>query len=251
MISSFSMGQLSYAKTIGTMFSTLYQLISQPFQPTFLKKYSDRDKDGLLRELRFSMKVSGFISSVAFAVFFSLGRVYFTLWIPDQDTNLVYILTMLTVISCLGEGVICPLYYIYTLTVKIKLPCIITIIGGIMNVGSMFVLIEYTELGIYAVVLTTAVISSVTNLIFNPLYMAKCLDILWKSFYPAVFRHLISCFILAILFYAISCVYMPHNWATLIAEACVDVIFGLFIHLFVAFDKHERNRIITKIRENL
>lgn len=51
-----------------------------------------------------------------------------------------------------------PIYYVNTLTVKNKIPCFITIIGGLLNVVGMFILIKYTNLGVYAVPITTAVI---------------------------------------------------------------------------------------------
>ena len=45
------------------------------------------------------------------------------------------------------EGPIYPLYYIYTLTVRNKIPCIITVIGGILNVAGMAILVKYSSLG--------------------------------------------------------------------------------------------------------
>lgn len=42
-----------------------------------------------------------------------------------------------------------PIYYVYTLTLKNKLPCWITIAGGFLNVVSMYVLLKYTQMGVY------------------------------------------------------------------------------------------------------
>ena len=78
-------------------------------------------------------------------------------------------------LPCISEGCVYPLYYIYTLKVKNKIPCMVTIIGGICNVVAMFLLIKYTNLGVFAIVLTTAVVMNVINLVTNPLYMSHCL----------------------------------------------------------------------------
>lgn len=251
MLTPLAMGQLSYAKTIGTMFSTLYQLISQPFQPNFLKLYANEDKQGLISELNFSMKVSGFFSSVAFAGFTALGRVYFNLWLPGQDINLIYILTIITIISCLGEGAICPLFYVYTLTTKFKIPCIITFCGGFFNVAGMYFLIRFTDLSVYAVVLTTAIISCVINILFNPLYMAKCLDVPRITFLKPMVRHLISCGVLTFFFILLSKIYMPHTWITLIMTALVYCFIGLATHITIVFNKTERKKTIGLIKKKL
>lgn len=248
LLTPLAMGQLSYAKTIGMMFSTLFQLIAQPFQPIFLKLYADKNIDGLIKEMKFSMKVSGFLSSIVFSGFIALGSVYFKLWIPGQDTDLILLLTNLTIVSFLGEGSICPLFYIYTLTTKFKIPCIVTIIGGLLNLSGMFFLIKYTGLGIYAVVLTTAVISSIINMIFNPLYMSKCLDVKWNTFLIPMIRYIFSCLILTILFCTFSKLFMPSSWLGLILSALGYCIIGLMVHVFIVFNKNDRMKIIQKIK---
>ena len=193
LLSALSMGQVSIAKTINGMIYTLYSTIAQPFQPAFLRKYSDNDLPGLIRELKYSMKVCGIITNVIFAGFCVLGLQFYKLWIPSQDTLLVHRLTVLAMLPCISEGCVYPLYYIYTLTVKNKVPCIITIIGGLSNVLAMFLLIRFTDMGVYSIVVTTAVIMNVINFITNPLYMCHCLRISKKTFYPNIFLNVLCC----------------------------------------------------------
>lgn len=249
MLTPLAMGQLSYAKTIGIMFSTLYVLVAQPFQPIFLKIYSTGDNESLVKELKYSMKVAGFLSGLAFAGFIALGKFYFRLWIPSQDTELIYILTIITIGSSLGEGVVCPLYYIYTLTVKNKVPCFVTIAGGIANVLGMYFLIKYTYMGVIAVVVTTFVIMSVINMIFNPLYSAKCLKIPLETFFPNIFRHLISCGIMTGVFISLAKIMPQHGWLSLIVAAVLDCVIGFIIQLIVVFDKSERIKLVKIIQK--
>ncbi len=251
LLTPLAMGQLSYAKLIGTMFSALYQLISQPFHPVFLKLYANNDNENLIHELEFSMKVSGYFSSVAFAGFIALGEVYFRLWLPGQNIELIHMLTLLTIVSCLGEGAICPLYYVYTLATRFKIPCLVTIAGGVLNVCGMCILIEYTDLNVYAVVLTTAIISSVINIVFNPLYIAHCLKVSKITFMIPMARHLISCTVMSMLFALISRVYLPSSWFSLALTSIIYSIFGIGIHFLIVFDNRDRiivYRIINRIR---
>ena len=67
------------------------------------------------------MRICGYFSNVAFAGFVVLGWTYFKLWIPNEDTNILYVLAILTIVSSVTEGVVQPLYYINTLTLKKKI----------------------------------------------------------------------------------------------------------------------------------
>lgn len=118
------------------------QLLAQPFQPLLLKSYSDGNKNKLVSELKLSMKLTSLFSSIVFAAFFSLGKVFYALWIPGQDIDLIYVLTVITMLSSVIEGPVYPLYYIYTLTVKNKIPCLVTVVGGILNVAGMAILVK-------------------------------------------------------------------------------------------------------------
>lgn len=250
MLSALSMGQLAIAKTISVIFTGLYQLISQPFQPLFLKSYAENNRDELIRNFKFSMKLSGFFSNLAFAGFVSLGTAYYKLWIPNQDINLIYKLTVVSILTSVLEGAMYPLYYIYTLTIKNRIPCIITFIGGILNVGGMYFLIKYTNLGVYAVVWTTAVIFTFINSAANPIYMAHCLKVKWYTFYPVMFRHIISCFIMTFVFCSISNLINPQRWITLIFAILLCCISGVIIHIFILFNSSEKDRIFRFLQKN-
>lgn len=43
-----------------------------------------------MSELKISMKISGILSNIAFAGFATLGMIYYELWIPNQNINLIF-----------------------------------------------------------------------------------------------------------------------------------------------------------------
>ena len=251
LLDSTSMGQASIVKSISTIFSNLFQMVAQPFQPTLLKEYAKLNTQEVLRVLKYSMKVSGLISNLAFGGIVSFGEYYYRLWVPNQNISLLYRLSIIAVASCIFEGAVYPLYYIYTLTIKNKVPCIITIIGGICNVLGMFVLIKNTNLGIYAVFITTAVIMSIINGITNPLYMARCLHQKWNTFYPQIIRHVIACIFVVSGMYVVSSIIKPFSWFQLIISAVIACIVGAILHLVIVFNKKERIDLIYLIKKKL
>lgn len=247
-LSDLAMGQIAITKTISSIFMSFNQLLAQPFQPLFLKSYSDGNKNKLISELKLSMKLTGLFSSIIFAGFVSLGKVFYNLWIPGQDIDLIYILTVITMLSSVIEGPVYPLYYIYTLTVKNKIPCIITVLGGVLNVVGMAVLIKYSPLGIFSIVLTTTIIMLFINLVTNPLYMTHCLRIRWFTFYPSLIKTVISCIAMSFVFILIKNLLNPNTWIQFILTAFLCGIVGCIIHLLLVFSNEEKSQIFIMLR---
>ena len=193
------------------------------------------------------MRICGYFSNVAFAGFVALGGLYYKLWLPSEDTKLLHMLTIVTVLGSVTAGVMRPIYYVYTLTLKNKLPCWITIAGGFLNVVSMYVLLKYTQMGVYAIVSTTTVIMLCINLFFNPVYAAYNLKISVKVYYKVIFKHLISAAIMVGGFIGIARVIRPSSWIGLIVSAIIMCISGLIIHVLIMCNMDEKLFLIKKI----
>ncbi len=243
LLTPIGMGQLSIAKTISGLVNLVYSTISQPFQPTFLKRYSDNDIDGLVQDIKYAMKVCGLITNLVFAGFCAIGLYFYRLWIPTQDTQLVYVLTILAMLPCITEGCMFPVYYVYTLTVKNKIPCFITIGGGLFNLVGMVVLLKFTNMGIYSIVITTAVVMNFINLITNPLYAAHCLKVKLTTFYPDIIRNIVACTVATGVMMLIAKV-LPEakSWGVLVLMILMYCAIGILIQAVILFGGKQRYR---------
>lgn len=248
MLTPTAMGQLAISKTFYSMFSSMFLLVGQAFEPMYLKSYAEDDQKTLLSEFRVAMKLSGMFSNIVFAGFVALGMAFYRLWIPGEDIAVIYMLTVINNMVTIPGGPMQPLYYIYVLTLKKRLPTFITIGGGLCNVVGMYLLIRYTGLGVYAVVWTTVVVMMVINFITNPLYMAHVLELPWWTFYPAILRNLVSCGVLVVVFKGMSLLYTPDSWLTLIISACVLAAVGGAIHLLVVCNREDWKLLRQKLR---
>ena len=99
MLDALKMGQLSIVKTVASMCSALPPLITQPFQPTLLKLYADKNKVGVRDTIIFQMKLLGILSGVILAGFSVLGESYFELWTPNNDSSLLNRIAIVTLIG--------------------------------------------------------------------------------------------------------------------------------------------------------
>lgn len=231
LLSALATGQLSVAKSIGVLFATLNQVTFQPFQPLMIESYVNDTKEKLVLQIKKAMVFGGCFGAIAFAGFYSLGNLYLKLWLANQDNNKIFVLVMLTVFVSLLSSIMQPIYYVYTLTLKNRMPCLITILGGLLNVVSMCIILKKTYLEAYGVVITTAVIMAIINLLFNPIYAARCLKIKINSFYSVICKHIIATVILCLIFKKISEYVNPIGWGGLIISAIIMSIVGILIYM--------------------
>jgi O-antigen/teichoic acid export membrane protein len=248
MLSAVSMGELSIVKTVSTIFSTLEQLMSRPFQPYLLKRYSEKDIEGVVKVLKLEIKFSGYIVNMVCAGFIVFGSAYYKLWTPNQNIELLYGITIVTIVGFLFEGIAQPLFYTYTLTLKNKIPCYVTILSGLLNVLGMYVLLKYTRLELYAVVGTTTVLEFGTFMIFTPLYSAHCLGVKWSTFYPSMLRVIAAEVVIIGALRVVFNNYLPSSWLGLILCALVCCLIGLPIHVLVTFNRSELKVLYIRLR---
>ena len=250
MLTPLGMGQLAFAKTFHSLFGGMFSVISQAFEPLLLKSYAKGDKKSLLEELNLSMKLSGMLSNILFAGFVALGIPFYRLWIPKEDIMLIYGLTIISNLATVPSGPMFPLYYIYVLTAKNRFPTVMTIVGGIFNVGAMYILLSTTALGNYAILWTSVVVSAVIAFISNPLYMAHVLHEPWWTFYPGILQNLLSCGVMAAAFYGLSRLYQPSSWFTLILSACALFALGAGLHMLIVYKKEDRKKIFKMLKRS-
>ena len=231
MLDTLVMGELAIAKTMGALIPIIYSLVSQAFQPRLLKHYSEQNNPGLVHELKNAMHISGFFVGLFFCLIVAVGEEFYQWWVPGQNARMLYILTILTMLSYLLEGVVGPLYYVYTITVKNKIPCMVTLAGGIMNVLAMYLLLKHTSLGVYAVTGTTIVVTMFINLVTNPLYIAKCLNVKWNTFYSTIAFYIIFVISTSFLLKWISGMFDISNWGVFLFVLALEMPAGAGVYV--------------------
>lgn len=176
-----------------------------------------------------------------------MGKIFLHLWLPSQNHEILFQLAMITLMSDILIGVVNPLYYVFTLTKKLKVPCLITIIMGILNITGMYALIKYTDLGAYAVVLTTMVLNCV-HFIDTPLYASFCLNIKMITFYPVIILHFINTAVLFLWTSLINC-YWPsvYSWAMLLVKVIFFGITEMIIAVVLMTTTEQKKRLLQML----
>lgn len=240
-IDTLAMGQLAIAKTLGSTLGTLIGTVSAVFQPEFIISYAKEKGEELIKKLRASMKITAIFANIPFCFLIVFGRAFYSLWMPNQDVDLLYILTLLTVQGVIVSGIINPMYSIYTVTNKIKTDALCRIVLGFMSLILVFILLKFTNLGIYAVAGVSTFLGTIFNFFFVPTYVArKCLNVKWNTFYPTIFRYMFTVAIMVLIFYFGSLFIEINSWYTMFATIFSAGIIGLVINFVLLFNKEEQ-----------
>ena len=250
-VSAASMGELAIAKTVSVTLSTLNASLSSIFHPKMTYHFAKDNLDEELKEIKFSMKIGAYFTNILMAGIIAFGIPLFKLWIPSQNIRIIYMATVVTIIGSVVGSSINTLFNVFTVTNKLKLNSLMTLLQGFLNVVIVYTLLKLKLFPGYEIVLISGIsvtIAIIKNLTFTPIYAAMCLNIKKTTFYKTIFIGILSSVILTATFILISKVINPSTWITLILSALCCGILGMVINYFVLFSREEQAKIIDNIR---
>lgn len=249
-LGSLYMGILSVAKTIPNTLLGIMGTITNVFNPSLTLEYAKNNIDRLLERIEQSNRVVIFVMSIPLAFVICYGDIFYSLWVPDQDNILLRNLSILNMGTMIISSNIQVLYQVFTLTKKVKLNSIILLLTGIATTISVFILLKMTDLGIYAIAGVSTFFGIIRNLIFTPIYAAKCLNVKWYTFYKAILLGLLDIMIIVFIGLISKTIFIIDSWYSLITVVFSTGIICLIINFFILLSKNERSIIIEKIIKN-
>ena len=244
-------GNVSIAKTIPSLYTSVVSLLSDSFYPEFLEYYSKGQKQKLYNAIKQSINVLSAISGIFLSMLIVYAKDFYILWLPDNDADLLCILTCLSAGTVLISGCIYSMFSIFSLTNKIKANSLALLVTGILSTATTFICLNFTNLGIYAIVGVSSIYGIIRNLTFTPIYAAKCLEMNLLTFYPIIFKNLLNISILVMINSAVKALVAPTSWLILITNGIIDVLIGITITSVVMFNKEQRKAVIKMIRAKI
>lgn len=206
-VSAEAMGILSVAGMVPGVITTCVFSLAYIFTPRFLELYSLDRFEELFHNLKNSIKFLTIIMCIPLSFLVAFGMSFYQLWTPTTDVKTVYSLSILVLMPLFSGGGISSANYLYTVADKVKWQAIALLVTGILNIVIVCVMLKITNLGVYAIVMVSAIIGFIRNFFFNAPLGAYCAKQKLTALWPDL----------------------------LISYACLAFccIFGLFINHFV------------------
>lgn len=246
------MGALALSRTITSMFYSLRGTLDYPFAPPMTECYAKGDIEGVVQNSRMGNKVLGIIMIAPMAAFTVYGISFFKLWVPNQDSRLIQTLALLAMANLVVSSCINTVFTIFTVTNNVKLPALMTLLNGILTVTCNVILLNFTDLGVYAIAATASFLGILRNGIFTPLYGAYCLKVKFTTFYHEIVTG-IFCLILNIavgsLFYRL--VSSGSTWISLILSVGFMALTCIGINCFIVLSREECAFVVGVLKKKL
>lgn len=248
------MGVMNLSKTMSNIVLSLFGTLAAIFAPQLTISYAEGDVEGMKKQLISAIKLMGLFAAIPIAILIGFGKEFYQLWVPTQNAALLEILTVITSFNLIFALPLEPLYNIFTVKNKIKVSSIALICFSVCSISTVFVglnFIHNEDAKIIYIVTVGAFYNVVRLLTFLPIYGAKCLDYKWTTFYPSIFKNVVSVIVLTVIAFGFKFVLNINSWIKLIFACVIIGVLGLAINIFILFNKEERNENIQMLKEKL
>lgn len=244
LINPIASGVLALSKIVPNMIHQITGTVATTYGPRLTYLYADGKKEEMEHEIKNNIMVVSVLANIPIGAFIAFGSSFFTLWVPSQDALQLTILSGLSLLGMLFAGLSQCFVNIFGVVNRLKLNSLAVIGSGFINLFCVFLLLKFTNLGIYSVVAASSVISIIRIFCFTVPYSAKLIHA--SGFKFAIYLLKGASNVLVPMLTGIAVSYLIDNttWFGLIACIAVTCIIALALDFFVVLNKSQRNTII-------
>lgn len=163
-------------RTVGTT-------IGGVFSPTIVYYYARQDADGLLRYLRRAVKLAALMLALPIGLMCGFAEPLLRLWLGSGFAELDGLLVLMTFHLCINMAVN-PLLGVQYAADRMKVPGLVTLGMGAANLALALILAGPAGWGLSGIAAAGAIMLTLKNLCFTPVYAAHVLQRSWLSFLP-------------------------------------------------------------------
>ena len=225
--------------------------MTNAFYPGLTINYAKNDKEKLLSNINFSMKLSSIIMTVPVSILIIFGEDFFRLWVPGQDSKLLYVLAVLASFKFMFTGGIQILYSLFPTMNKVKDDALSMVVTGIASIIITFLFAKHSSFGIYAVAGVSSLCAVLKNLIFVIPVCAKYLDLKWNTFYKQVFITFFSSIITIVIGLVLKKLIFIDSWLLLVLACFLMGIIGLAINAFVTLSRDDLRSLLNLLKKRI
>lgn len=249
-IGNYEMGLLSIARTMPNQITSILGTLTPIFTPVFILYYSQKKENELIHNVKESIRTMACIMFVPIMGYIVYSKEFYTLWqksLSPGEIKMVTILSTITVIQAFFNATTGTMAQLSLVTNKLKLPVFVSFGCGLLNVFVIFVLLKVTNLGVYAVVLSSTVIMVVRYVFFNSAYAAYVLNKPVAEFIGTAVSVWLCLPVLLMLMEVVKHFIPVDSWVSLVASAAVSALLGYLLMMLV-YGRDKIRKIFRKVR---
>lgn len=244
-------GDYAIAKTAPVLILNFLAMFAGTFTPHFNILYAQDRVDDLVREVRKSMIVVSLFIGLPIGFLAIYSECFYNLWVPGQNSDMLYWITLITLIPMIFGGSINPVFGIYSVTNRLKTPSLVLLVAGVLNVTVTYILLKTTSLGIWAIIIVSAIQGGLRNALFSPMYGAICLNRKLTTFYPTMLRGILGMCVVMVFGWSLRQILTVNSWMTFFMSGIITCTLALFANTYIIMTRMERQHLFAIIRKRL
>jgi membrane protein EpsK len=185
-LGSTATGQYGAIVQLTVIIETLASVVTRLFGPLSMELIALHDFETLKSNLFTLIKFLGLILGLPVFLLCGFSKPFLSLWLGDEFIGL-YPLVVLLVMGQIIPQSLGTLFGIFKGLNTLKIPGIVTIVVGIINILLAIFLIKYTSLGIYGTAIAALLAVFGKNVMFNIMYLSKLIKFKpWKMWFSII-----------------------------------------------------------------
>ena len=250
-LSPADMGTLAITKIVPNFLTMVTGMMAGIYMPAYLELFAKQEMDKLVNSIKEGMRVFSLVLSMPLVVFLSLGREFFCLWVPSQNADILYWLSVLSLLAILIIGPVAMMHNVFTVVNKVKTNSLLVVLTGVFNTVGGYFMLRYTEWGLWGLVTLTAGLCLVRNLCYTVPYSARYIGRPMITFFPLLIRACSTVIILGCLLkYCFSMIIIDNYFTFFFAALAVSIISAVTQLLFV-FSATERRGFCSILKKKI
>lgn len=249
------MGIVALSYALPNIIKALPNTLNSTFAPEITINYAVGDRAIMYRNITRSMKITSILLTIPLAMMLVYGQNFYSLWVPSQDSHLLYTLSALSLISLYFTTGVQILHNVFTTVNRVKEFSLVFLSSGVASASIAVLFCKYTDYGLYAIVTVSAVINMIRNIVYMVPVTSRYLGFKWYTFMPNILISVASVFMISVLGYGIKQI-LPDvsGWSWLVMHCAIMGLVGLIANSYIVLSKHEReflfNKVLTKIKRH-
>lgn len=232
-----------------TLLRTMAGILSGLLAPMYMISYAKGNIDDLIKLSKMAVKFMGLGLAVPIGLACGLSKELLTVWIGPEFSKLAPLMVLLLIHLTVNLAVL-PLFSINVCCNKVKVPGVVTLFMGLLNLVLAVTIPLVFDTGFYGVAIAGAIVLTLKNALFTPWYATKVLGIKAKTFISEMALGILATLAVLVASWSLSGIWLIDSWVRLILSGCLIGLVYAPIIWFAVLSKNERKLLIGMARRN-
>ena len=201
-------------------------LLSVVIGPMIIIYYARSEIERLIRLAQVSVRVLCLLLAIPISILCVFSSSILRLWLGESFAPMAPLMVIMLCHLTINIG-ITPLFSTRTALNKVRVPALVSVTMGIVNLSLAILFTKYLSWGIYGVAIAGALTLTFLNAFWNPIYIASLLRQPWHTFLKSMVSGLFVLAILTVVGIGIKHFVRPASWLQLVTVSIIMAFIGL------------------------